>query len=183
MNMALEKGMDLSLFLGLEETIGSAELSKLRPADPSDPIAAIRKKMDERYGKTGASGVAICSGRAAFKHLLEKDGIAIGFEDADFKFLPARLKVRKGLELLASWLEDVYALKISVRNSERELHVDVKDPQHPKSEPALCDFTSGLLQGFLAWTSGGKFFVVRETECRAAGAEQCSFSVGKFPLE
>lgn len=185
MNMVLKGKMDLPLFWGLEETIGPADTAELQKlaGGKSEMTADVRKKLDEMYGKVGASGVAICSGRAAFKYLLENDGKEIGFESPDFRFLPIRVKVRRGLELMAGWFEKNYGVKASVRSGEREFRVDVFDSAEGESNTNLCDFTAGLLQGFLAWISGGKFYVVRETECRASGAEKCSFSVGKKPLE
>ena len=185
MNMVWKRNMDSPLFLGLEETIGTADTAELKKLAQGKPeiTADVLNQMDEMYGKAGTSGVAICSGRAAFKYLLEKDGREIGFESLDFRFLPIRVKVRRGLELMAGWFEKNYGVKASVRSGEGEFHVDVSDAEEGKSSATLCDFTTGLLQGFLAWMSGGKFYVVRETECRASGADKCSFSVGKNPLE
>ncbi len=185
MNMVLKGKLDSPLFLGLEETIGAADAAELQKLAQGEPEvnADVLKQMHEMYGKAGTSGVAICSGRAAFKYLLEKDGREIGFENPDFRFLPIRVKVRRGLELMASWFEKNYGVKASVHSGEGEFRVDVNDAAGGKSGTTLCDFTTGLLQGFLAWISGGKFYVVCETECRANGAEKCSFSVGKNPLE
>jgi len=185
MSMVMHGNIDSPLFLGLQETIGPADAAKLLDLlnSGTDLNGDVRRKMDEMYGKAGASGVAICSGRAAFKYLLEKDGKAIGFDDPDFRFLPIRIKMRKGLELLARWFELNYGVKTSLNSEEKEFRIEVKDSVGSSSNTNLCDFTSGLLQGFLAWISGGKFYVVRETECRASGAEKCSFSVGKNPLE
>lgn len=185
MSMVMKGNIDSPLFLGLQETIGPADVAKLRDllTGGTDLNSDVRRKMDEMYGEAGACGVAICSGRAAFKYLLEKDGKAIGFENPDFRFLPIRVKVRKGLELMARWFEINYGVKTSLHSAEGEFQIDVKDSSGGSSSTTLCDFTSGLLQGLLAWISGGKFYVVRETECRASGAEKCSFSVGKNPLE
>jgi predicted hydrocarbon binding protein len=185
MSLSMNAHYDKHLVLGLEEVLGPAELERLQKhcGGSADKVDSIRKTMDEFYGASGASGLAICSGRAAFKHLLAETGREIGFEDANYCFLPTRLKIRKGLELLAAWIEKTYDLKTTVKNAGKEFQLEVKDMSEKGAVPTLCDFTSGLLQGFLTWTSGGKFYVVRETECRGAGAGQCTYTVGKFPLD
>jgi hypothetical protein len=171
------------LLLGLTDVLGPSEVDRLKPSGlTNERLGELRSRMDSLYGKTGASGLAICSGRAAFKYLLKKQGKELGFEDAAYRFLPTRLKIRKGLEILAQWMEKIYALPVNVINDERDFHFRLGDPEHDH-DLALCDFTAGLLQGFLAWTSGGKYYLVREIECRAVGASGCDFQVGKIPLE
>ena len=171
------------LLLGLADVLGPSEVDRLKSSGlTKERLGELRSRMDSLYGKTGASGLAICSGRAAFKYLLEKQGKEIGFEDTAYRFLPVRLKIRKGLEILAQWMEKTYGLQTTVLSVDKDFHFRLgESPQD--HVPALCDFTAGLLQGFLAWTSGGKFYIVREIECRALGAEFCDFQVGKNPLE
>jgi hypothetical protein len=171
------------LWLGLEDVLGPAEVKRLQTTDAAqEQLSVLRSRMDSLYGRTGAHGLAICSGRAAFKHLLETHGQEMGFDETTYRFLPIRLKVRRGLELLARWISKTYGLQVTVVSSDKDFHLKVEGSQEGKS-PALCDFTVGLLQGFLTWTSGGKFYMVRETECRAMGAGCCDFQVGKNPLE
>ena len=171
------------LLLGLTDVLGPSEVDRLKSSGlTKERLGELRSRMDSLYGKTGASGLAICSGRAAFKYLLDKQGIEIGFEDTAYRFLPVRLKIRKGLEILAQWMEKTYALQANVVSDNRGFHFRLgESPQDQVL--ALCDFTVGLLQGFLAWTSGGKFYLVREIECCAVGANYCDFQVGKNPLE
>ena len=171
------------LLLGLADVLGPTEVDRLKSSGlTKERLGELRSRMDSLYGKTGASGLAICSGRAAFKYLLENQGKEIGFEDTAYRFLPTRLKIRKGLEILARWMEKTYSLQANVVSDDRDFHFRLgESPQD--HELALCDFTAGLLQGFLAWTSGGKFYLVREIECRKLGANYCNFEVGKNPLE
>jgi hypothetical protein len=174
------------LVSGLEEVLGPSELSRLAGGVEKSSLTALQQKMEECYGSDGARGVAICTGRAAFKHLVERNGGAIGFEDVDYRFSPIKVKIRKGLGLLAKWIETTYGLKVSVQNGTGDFYrfeVSGDQQSNPAKELPLCDFTSGLLQEFMAWTSGGKFYVVRETDCRRAGSACCNFQVGKSPVE
>lgn len=171
------------LWQGLEDVLGPAETKRLKATDTAqDQLTALRSRMDSLYGRTGAHGLAICSGRAAFKYLLEKNGQEMGFEDVAYRFLPIRSKLRRGLELLARWIEKTYGLKVTVINGDKDFHFKVAETQENR-HPVMCDFTIGLLQGFLAWTSGGKFYIVRETQCCALGEDCCNFQVGKTPVE
>jgi hypothetical protein len=171
------------LWQGLEDVLGPAEVRRLKTPDGSkQDIAVLRSRMDSLYGKTGARGLAICSGRAAFRYLLDGQGQEMGFEEAAFRFLPTRLKVRRGLEFLASWIASAYGSRASVVSGEKDFHFKIEGSLENENH-AICDFTAGLLQGFLAWVSGGRFYVVKETECMTLGAECCDYQVAKNPLE
>jgi predicted hydrocarbon binding protein len=185
--VTMNPGLNTNNYLirGLEEVLGPVELANLHSGsnNSGNPVSSIRKKMDELYGPTGARGLAICSGRAAFKHLLAESGREIGFEATEYRFLPIRSKIRRGLEMLAKWIEKTYTLQATLYSENKVFRFEVKGVAGTSNVLTLCDFTSGLLQEFLAWTSGGKFYAVHEAECRGTGAEQCSFLVGKYPLE
>ncbi|MHC1740455.1 MAG: 4-vinyl reductase [Anaerolineaceae bacterium] len=183
-------------FQGLEETIGPIELEKLFQKLPhlrmnqtlfsSEQINPLQEKMSEFYGAAGARGISICSGRAAFKHLLEQQGQLIGFDNESFRFLPGRLKLKKGLTLLANWFEktyhettqledqgDFWLLKIST----------LPDNLGDQNCGNLCDFTAGVFQEFMTWAGGGRFFRIVETTCRVKGDEYCGFLIDKNPID
>lgn len=179
-------GGEEPLVSGLEEVLGPTELSRLTGKAGRSSLTALQQKMEECYGSDGARGVAICAGRSAFKHLVERNGGVIGFEETDYRFSPIKVKIRKGLSLLAKWIENTYGLKATVQNGVGDYYrFEVSEGQRSDlaKELPLCDFTSGLLQEFMAWTSGGKFYVVRETDCRRTGSACCNFQVGKTPVE
>jgi predicted hydrocarbon binding protein len=182
--------------LGLEEIIGPEELEKLLSYIPelknikgeitSQHVKPVRQKMTEVYGKTGARGIAMCSGRAAFKHLLNLQGNQLGFESNSFRFLPTRLKLRKGLSLLAEWMENTHHDEIQIENSESQWSFKAthcSECAELMSTESICDFTAGLLQEFTAWAGGGKFHRIVETSCRANGDECCTFMIDKNPID
>jgi predicted hydrocarbon binding protein len=47
----------------------------------------------------------------------------------------------------------------------------------------MCDFTIGLLQEFMAWAGGSKYFRIQEIACRGNGDACCSFKIDKNPIE
>jgi predicted hydrocarbon binding protein len=50
------------------------------------------------------------------------------------------------------------------------------------SSRAVCYCGIGILESGLSWASGGKKYLVEETECKALGHENCVFRVRKEPL-
>ena len=181
---------------GLEETIGPNELRELiegtgienenQEESLPDQVIMVRQKMDEVYGKSGASGLAICSGRAAFQHVLNQQSRQIGFEEDAFRFLPGRNKLKKGLRLLANWLEKENHETIQMENSDGHWLLSVSDDRESsecENARTMCDFTAGLLQEFMTWAGGGKYFRVTETDCRKNGANSCSIQIDKKPIE
>ena len=182
--------------LGLEETIGPDELEKINvqlaglklPQNELTmaQVKPIRQKLDEIYGTIGARGITMCSGRAAFKHLLSQQGKQLGFESETFRFLPGRFKLKKGLSLLASWMGKNYQEKVFLESKEKHWLFSVADCYectNINSTGSMCDFTTGFLQEFLTWASGGKFYRIQETTCRCKGDEFCSFMIDKDPVE
>jgi predicted hydrocarbon binding protein len=177
--------------LGLKETVGPTEVSKLFEALPNlekepefsaEQVRSIRAKMDSLYGMTGARGVALCSGRAAFKHLLSEQSQQLGFDNEDFRFLPGGLKLKKGLVLLANWMEKAYRESIQLEALESHWVFQISNCLEC-GFGGMCDFTAGLLQEFMSWAGGGKFYRVSEISCQNRGQDCCRFQIDKKPIE
>jgi len=195
-SISLSAGAFNYFLLGLEETLGPADVDllvkDLNLASSSLTIIAnglippVAQRMTECYGITGARGLILCSGRAAFKHLLKQESDSLGFNTTQFRFLPTRSKLKMGLEQLAAWMQRASGETIQIRSNENHWFFEIKgrdDGKKQSMSESLCDFTAGLLQEFLAWAGSGKFYSVREQSCRADGAECCSFAIDKYPLD
>jgi predicted hydrocarbon binding protein len=142
--------------------------------------------MEEMFGPTGTRGLMVCSGRAAFKYFLKGEGKTLGFDTAQFRLLPTRTKLKKGLQQIALWMQNSSGDVITLKNEDKQWIYEVSsgsEIEGKKISATNCDFTAGLLQEFLSWAGGGKFYRVKETTCRAAGDSCCSFVIDKFPLE
>ena len=195
-NISLQTGPFQLFFLGLQEILSPEDFGKLVSSTSDTDLVyegisaaqlkPVRQKMNEVYGEKGARGLAMCSGRAAFKHLLSQHGKALGFEANGFRFLPTRLKLKKGLELLAVWVKTSYGDEAKIISSEKTWLFDVchcHECSGFSGVDAMCDFTAGILQEFLAWAGGEKFYRVQETNCCARGDAACRFTIDKFPLD
>ena len=179
-------------FQGLEEVIGPEELSKVSfstvkksraSEDFFQSVLPLQKNLQEVYGKEGFRGLAVCSGRAAFKHLLLEQGKELGFEDEFFLFLPARIKLERGLNSLSGWLKQELGISLTIAKQKKTWECRMNNESGEKPIEGVCDFLAGLLQEFMAWAGGGRFYQVRETECRSRGADSCIFLIDRFPLD
>jgi predicted hydrocarbon binding protein len=173
--------------LGLQEILGAEAYKKLmilcgseRPA-----VAPVSRSMSELYGPSGARGLLICSGRAAFKYLLKQQGKVLGFDTPQFRLLPTRSKLKRGLHQIAAWMQQSTGDTVTLKSEEKHWLYEVTDgpARNPESKESNCDFTVGLIQEFLAWAGSGKFYRVKESACRHSGAACCTFIIDKFPLE
>ncbi len=179
--------------LSLQETLGVDTLNKIlhycggkASQKGTDLIQPVTQTMKEMFGLTGTRGLLVCSGRAAFKYFLKQEGKRLGFDTTQFRLLPTRTKLKKGLQQIAFWMQESSGEVITIVNEDKHWIYQVASSEkgtHELTSSINCDFMVGLLQEFLAWAGGGKFYRVKEASCRAAGADCCSFVIDKFPLE
>jgi predicted hydrocarbon binding protein len=173
--------------LGLQEILGAEAYKKLMSLCGGDwaSVAPVSRNMQELYGPGGARGLLICSGRAAFKYLLKQEGKSLGFDTPQFRLLPSRSKLKRGLHQIADWMQRSSGDAVTIVSEEKHWLYQVADgaARNPESKENNCDFTVGLLQEFLSWAGGGKFYRVKESTCRHDGAACCTFIIDKFPLE
>jgi predicted hydrocarbon binding protein len=187
------KSDPISYFIqGLIETIGLEEFEKLahsivKPGGKNiKTIDPVRQRMDQVYGPDSARGIAICAGRAAFAHLLRQQENELGFTSESFRFAPGKVKLKKGLVLLSKWMSSHFAEVVEVESKDKFwlFSITPKQKEQPSEVTSnLCDFKLGLLQGFLAWASGGKYFAIHEVACCCSGAEKCCYRIEKTPIE
>jgi hypothetical protein len=180
---------------GLIETIGPEEYEKLiqpfivtkgkNVKISASEIKPVREKMDKVYGTTSASGIAICSGRAAFRHLVRQQESELGFTHDSFRFSPGQVKLKRGLNLLAKWMGSTFNERVELSNNDKYWLLNVSNFEENENSQAssMCDFTIGLLQEFMAWAGGSKYFRIQEIACRGNGDACCSFKIDKNPIE
>lgn len=179
--------------LSLQEILGAETFRKIMKQCSGEAnqaesglVQPVARTMSEIYGLSGARGLMVCSGRTAFKYLLRQEDKTLGFTTPQFRLLPTRTKLKRGLQQIAAWMQNLSGESIEIKNEEKQwlFEVSGSNAMNPtKRSGNDCDFTAGLLQEFLAWAGGGKFYRVKEQTCRSTGAACCSFAIDKFPLE
>ena len=187
MNPNLE--MHSVLIRGVEEIIGPEAardvFSQAAQIEPGLPfLREVQRALAARYGTQSGLGVAQRTGRAAFKYSLRAWGEESGFTSSSFRLLPFSRRVRAGLEKMAAVLSDYSQARISVHEDEGHWIWQVEScPGCAGSEDSACYLLAGLLQEYMAWVAGGKYYRVQEYTCAADGSSACQFRIDKQALE
>jgi predicted hydrocarbon binding protein len=151
-----------------------------------DDLGALMRSLDEMYGPRGGRGLALRSGRAAFKYGLKEFGPVLGIADLAFRLLPLHMKMKVGADVFAETFNKFSDQVVRLAEQEDRIIWDiVRCPVcwGRRSEAPCCFLAVGILQEALYWVSGGKNFEVYETACVANGAETCSIVIEKQPLD
>ncbi len=157
-------------------------------------LVDIQKSLESLYGPRGGCGVALRAGRSSFKYFLRTYGEQMGLSRLDYRLLPTQSRLKVGLQALASTFEDLYLGVINMKETDNVWEWTVKNcplcwnPEqglHGDEDEAACrcHLFVGMLQEFLSWASGGKYYHVVETACMSGGAAACVIQIEKQPLE
>ena len=177
---------------GAQELLGDEHLSRFRnlPVNGGrfafQDVRALLQNLEEAYGAPGGRGLALRLGRAVFRHGLKELGGQVGFRDMEYRILPSPRRVEQGLKALAQVIGETFDSPVAVTDVDahwqwRMEHCPVC--QGCRTEDPGCYLLVGLIQEFTAWAAGGRFYRVRETQCRAAGDPACVFCIEKKPLD
>ena len=192
----LEGVEEISGRSGVRAALNAAELSILYESAnagsaqsgefPFNELSAVATALEEMYGKRGGRGILLRAGRAAFKYVLRSYGDSLSLLDLNYRLLPAPVRFKTGLDVLAHLFSDLGRTSIAViETSEAWFWRIERCPfcfQIQSNEP-VCTFLVGFLQEFFTWASGGKVYHVQETECLAMGKTACVIRVDVRPLE
>lgn len=141
--------------------------------------------LETAYGPRGGQGIALRIGRSAFRCALNHLGDSAGFTSVEFRLLPAPRRIERGLHVLAGAIADLTGDEITVEAETTGWlwKVTSRGPAQGQPLSSSCCLIAGLLQGFMSWAGGGRFYQVRETECRANGSAACTFLIDSRPVD
>ncbi|GAP17131.1 4-vinyl reductase [Levilinea saccharolytica] len=186
--MVLDGVQEIVGRVGLVAVLNLANLSHL-----SDPAAALkgtdlralRRALEDLYGRRGGRGVLLRSGRAAFRPFLDHFGEELHLTQTEFRLQPAPVRIQAGLEAITGVLSQVGSSPLDFTETPDAWVWTQRGCWwcHPsESQEPVCQFAVGLLQEYLNWASG-KVYHVEETACKGTGAEACVFHISKHPLD
>jgi hypothetical protein len=171
---------------GVAQHIASLPPNTLDRQFAFDDLGRIHQALDRLYGVRAGCGLALRTGRAAFPHALREFGPMIGLTELPFRLLPLHMKLKAGLEGAAGILNRLTDQTVHLEESPDayRLHLDVCPLcwERRLDQPG-CHLAVGFLQEGLAWMSGGKNFLVEETECIACGDPACVLRIVRQPLD
>jgi len=181
---------------GVRAALNAAELSNLyelaatsaepSPEFPFNELSAIQTALEAMYGKRGGRGITLRAGRAAFKYVLRAYGSWLNLLDLNYRLLPAPVRFKTGLDVLANLFSEMGKTTIAVVESADAWFWRIERCPfcfQIKSNEPVCTFLVGFLQEFFTWASGGKVYHVQEIECLAMGKTACIIKVDVRPLE
>jgi predicted hydrocarbon binding protein len=180
---------------GLNEFLNRSDMAFLKEACQTKDectrisyhdLSMAQLNLEELYGQPGGRGLALIAGRNYFTYGMRQYGKTLGLHDLTFKLLPLKTKLNVGLTRIARLITESSDSTIHVEESPSQFHWSVERcplcwKRH--SDVPICHMQVGMLQEFTYWVSGGKIFSIVETECSAAGAETCVFTINKVALE
>jgi hypothetical protein len=151
-----------------------------------DELGQLLQALDEMYGPRGGRGLARRVGQACFKLGIIDFGPMLGIADLTFRLLPLGTRLKVGFEVLAQTMNKYTDNIVRLGESEEHFHW-VMDRcgvcWGRVSKSPCCHLAIGVLEEGLYWLSGGRSFYVEEVSCIAAGDRDCSFLIGKRPLD
>jgi len=179
---------------GLNAILNLAGLSNYIDNYPPDNLerqfdfadfTALNVALEDMYGPRGGRGLALRAGRACFSQGLKNFGALAGVGDLAFKVLPLGAKLKMGLPAMATIFTNFSDQTSEVQ--EHDDHYTYTIKKCPvcwgrKVDKPVCHAAVGLLQEGLRWVSGGHEFRVVQTQCHAAGDENCVFVIYKEPI-
>ena len=181
---------------GLKTLLNYSNLGSLIDNYPPDNLekafdfsnfSMINQAMEEIYGVRGGRGLALRIGRNTFDDFLKDYGTFAGVLDTSFRIMPIQKKISFGLKAMAR----VFSEKSDqvTRLEENETSFLYKIERCPAcwgrsgEDHAVCYYMVGLLKEGMHWVSGGKEFMIVETNCITMGGETCDFDIPKKPID
>jgi predicted hydrocarbon binding protein len=145
-----------------------------------DKLSAINRALLETYGEAGGRALALEIGAAWFVHMASFGAFA-AFNDPVFQRLPDPTRMEVGLKVLAEIFNRHSDQRCSLETLPQVYHFVVHDSPfvYPDAPNPACALLAGLIAGCMSAATSGREYPLRESDCRAGGAEQCVFAISK----
>ena len=183
---AFDQDISQIILGGIEEIVGEEELQELlikneipfekdknnntclTRALSFKELNKLESSLVDLFGETGCRGAALRSGRSFFMGFYRLYGIQTGLNTLEYRMLPLKKRIQTGLERISGWLTDTTDINFEVNDDDQKwywvLEKDFNQGEIEDCHLTLYDFTIGMLQGYLAWASGGKYYPVQKCE-------------------
>ena len=175
-----ERGLKVVLRqAGLERYVDELPPNNLEQGVATSEYATLNQAVQEFYGRAG-KGMLQRIGRASFRYGVEEQAALMGVAGTALKLMPQKARIKFILTQTAKSLMDV----------NEETYIEVHETAEGfvfadftcgvcccrKAERPICYLYIGSISEAVKWATG-RDYEVRETECRAMGAEVCRFLV------
>jgi bacteriochlorophyll 4-vinyl reductase len=171
---------------GAKHLVNNYPPNDLKREFPFKDLSTISLATETMYGARGARGMEMRAGRYAFTLGLKEFGPLLGMADLALKLMPMTMKMKIALNATAQTFDRFSDQPTRVEERKGQfLYIIERCPNcwGRKSDRPVCFLAHGILEEAVSWVTGGHNFRVEEIECRAAGAETCTFSIDKEPVD
>ena len=152
---------------------------------PETSLGAIQVALENVYGLRAGRGISHRIGRACLKYALQKFSFELGVTDLSFRLLPLHSRIKSGCEALAGLINGSTAQHVTLETEGNTISWHTGTCpfcRTRESDGPCCTLAVGFLQEVFSWISGGKYYLVEERKCIAAGDETCSIEVNLSPI-
>ena len=144
--------------------------------------------MDSLYGRRGAQGIAIRSGQVFFKDYFRAYGVGTGMVDSEFRMLAKPKRILRGLEVLSETaVHYIPGFSVNVMQDADHWFWCISENAWVRENAELCRalmrWEMGVIQEFLSWTSGGKYYPVQEMGGKGEPAGEWVIRIHKKYIE
>lgn len=165
---------------GLNEYINNYPPDNMERQFDFADLAAINVALEQVYGNRGGLGFAMSIGQMAFSNGLHRFGVMRGMKHPKFRLLSLNKQIDFGLRGLASVFSNFSDQETEIESDDEGylVRVDVSPfAWGRQSLRPVCHTLTGLIQESVHYATDQHTCFVRETECRATGADHCIFKV------
>lgn len=143
--------------------------------------------MKSVYGTQGGRGLMVRIGRSTFHQIIKYYGKASNLLIREFLILPIPNRLPIGLERLAGVFKQYFQQLVEVQEQDSSWLWCVEYPLHTHdlqtAQDPDCYLMVGILQEYMTWASGGRFYRVAEQQCFFSGSRTCIFRIDKKALD
>jgi predicted hydrocarbon binding protein len=159
---------------------------KSHPENNLPQLGKIIQGISEIYGEDAGLGLAQRAGGASFKYFLTEYANHLNLTCLEMRTKPLRSRLRDGMKSISACMSKEFGITATFEELKNELRWKVagcSECSQRESVDSICFFTVGLIQEFLSWSAGSKFYPVEEIACSARGDPECEFRIGLYPLD
>lgn len=182
-----DRGMAALLNMAkIPQYIGNYPPDNMEKGFTFEQVSQLQQAIWDMYGPRGARVFATRAGEQTFNDGLKHFGALANAAQAAMRIGSLEMKIKIGLGFFARWFNEVSDQVVSVTESQTAWNwVIERCPMcwNRTSDRAICHLAIGVLNGGLAWVSGGRRFRLAEVECKATGGENCVIQIEKTPLD
>lgn len=149
-------------------------------------LGGVLTALRGEYGENAGLGLAQRAGGASFKYFQTQFSDQLNLTSLEMRTRPLHAQLREGLKSMAVCLKGEFGMDVTFEERGGDwFWVAFACPEcaGSKSPGPICYFTVGLIQEYLGWSAGSKFYPVGETACIARGDSSCEFRISREPID